>query len=398
MRRGRARRRRASRSLARSAVEAVVRVHHTQNPARGATVACRHGTPCAPRRARAACDNPRHGPRRPLRRPDRQPRRLPSLVAGVPRAGARPVQRVRAAGAPGSRPPSWPARPGRTRRGRRLGRGRRMRTTSPPRGRPARHRRGRGGHAARRRRADFLGGQFIHAVVASMDWGGMADFFRTGIAARSTGRTAIGPPSNASPARTSRSSSRRCSRRCPQLAADLTRGGRVVDVHCGGGRWLVAMARRFPQLELVGVEFEADSVARARATVEPMGLARPDRHPPGQGHRAGLGRRVRPRLLPVRPPPAATTPRRCCVRRGRALRPGGRLLVLDWPLPSSPRSSGPATARSSPGSSSTSCSRARPSRRASSSSPGSTEAGLPAPMAIDLPSGAALFVAERVAD
>src|SRR4029079_459411 len=27
---------------------------------------------------------------------------------------------------------------------------------------------------------DYLGGQFIHAVVASMDWGAMPDFFRTG--------------------------------------------------------------------------------------------------------------------------------------------------------------------------------------------------------------------------
>ncbi|MGH2476199.1 MAG: hypothetical protein ACRDIL_13140, partial [Candidatus Limnocylindrales bacterium] len=30
-------------------------------------------------------------------------------------------------------------------------------------------------------RAEFLGGQFVHAVVASMDWGGMVDYFRTGI-------------------------------------------------------------------------------------------------------------------------------------------------------------------------------------------------------------------------
>ena len=33
------------------------------------------------------------------------------------------------------------------------------------------------------------------------------------------------------------------------------------------------MARRFPDLELVGVEFEEDSVARARATIEAEGLA-----------------------------------------------------------------------------------------------------------------------------
>ena len=47
----------------------------------------------------------------------------------------------------------------------------------------------------------------------------------------------------------------------------------IVDVHCGGGRWLIAMARRFPGTRLLGVEFEPDSVARARAHVEEAGLS-----------------------------------------------------------------------------------------------------------------------------
>ena len=121
-------------------------------------------------------------------------------------------------------------------------------------------------------RAEFLGGQFIHAVVASMDWDAMADFFRTG------------QPIRQRPDRY-RVAIERLTRQdiavffqevlaaLPQLVADLSRGGRVVDVHCGGGRWLVAMARRFPALELVGVEFETDSVARARAMVEAEGLS-----------------------------------------------------------------------------------------------------------------------------
>ena len=67
----------------------------------------------------------------------------------------------------------------------------------------------------------------------------------------------------------------------PQLVADLSAGGRVVDIHCGGGRWLIAMARRFPALELVGVEFEPDSVARAKANVAAAGLGS-DRDPPGR--------------------------------------------------------------------------------------------------------------------
>src|SRR6266852_3273871 len=29
-------------------------------------------------------------------------------------------------------------------------------------------------------RPEFLGGQFVHSVIASLDWEGMLDFFRTG--------------------------------------------------------------------------------------------------------------------------------------------------------------------------------------------------------------------------
>ena len=97
------------------------------------------------------------------------------------------------------------------------------------------------------------------------------------------------------------------------------------------------MARRFPELELVGVEFEADSVARARATSSRPRARGPDHDPRGRG-----------RPSPARPheydlayfqyalhqlpdAPAVAAP-----RRGPRCDPGGRLLVLDWPLPSGP--------------------------------------------------------------
>ncbi len=120
-------------------------------------------------------------------------------------------------------------------------------------------------------RSEFLGGQFVHATVASLDWGGMLDFFRTG--------EPIGERPDRYRAAIERLTAQDIAvffqealAELPQLVADLSRGGRVVDVHCGGGRWLIAMARRFGALELVGVEFEADSVARARANVEAAGL------------------------------------------------------------------------------------------------------------------------------
>ena len=121
-------------------------------------------------------------------------------------------------------------------------------------------------------RPEYLGGQFIHAVVASLDWTGMLEFFRSG------------QPLRDRPDRYRVSIERltiqdvavffqEALAELPQLVADLSGGGRVVDIHCGGGRWLMAMARRFPAIELVGLEFEPDSVARARANVEEAGLA-----------------------------------------------------------------------------------------------------------------------------
>ena len=54
----------------------------------------------------------------------------------------------------------------------------------------------------------------------------------------STGR------SRPSPSRTSRSSSRRGSRSCPTSPARLASGARILDVACGGGKWLIAVATR----------------------------------------------------------------------------------------------------------------------------------------------------------
>ena len=181
-------------------------------------------------------------------------------------------------------------------------------------------------------RAEYLGGQFVHAAVASLDWGGMVDFFRTG------------RPIQERPDRYRVAIERLTAQdiavffqealaALPQLVADLSRGGRVVDVHCGGGRWLIAMARRFPALSLVGVEFEPDSVARARAKVEAAGLAdRIDiRHAgattPGDAGEFELAY-FQYALHQLADAPAALR------AAWAALRPGGRLLVLDWPLPS----------------------------------------------------------------
>jgi SAM-dependent methyltransferase len=180
---------------------------------------------------------------------------------------------------------------------------------------------------------EFLGGQFVHAIVASMDWQHMAEFFRTG------------QPFDDRPDRYREAIERltvqdiavffqEALAALPQLVADLSaREGRVVDVHCGGGRWLIAVARRFPRLQLVGVEFEPDSVARARKHVAEAGLT--DRvtieqgDPRSPGHEGEFDLAYFQYALHQLPDPPAS------LRAAHAaLRPGGRILVLDWPLPS----------------------------------------------------------------
>jgi SAM-dependent methyltransferase len=180
---------------------------------------------------------------------------------------------------------------------------------------------------------EFLGGQFVHAVVASMDWSNMAEFFRTG------------RPIRDRPDRYREAIERltvqdiavffqEALAALPQLTADLASGDRrVVDVHCGGGRWLIAMAQRYPTLELVGLEFEPDSVARARRNVEDAGLSDRIRieqgDPRAPGHEGEFDLAYFQYALHQLPDaPAALRAAHA------ALRPGGRILVLDWPLPS----------------------------------------------------------------
>lgn len=242
-------------------------------------------------------------------------------------------------------------------------------------------------------RAEYLGGQFIHAVVASMDWDRMADYFRTGV------------PLAERPDRY-RAAIERLTRQdiavffqevlaaVPQLAADLSRGGRVIDIHCGGGRWLVAMARRFPSLELVGVEFEADSVARARAIVAAEGLddritireARPSEPGSDAGFDLAYFQYALHQLADAPTALAAAW---------RKLRPSGRLLVLDWPLPSDPDEFRTRHGELIAGVQLDELLQGTALATREQYLAWFAAAGLPAPTEIDLPSGAAAFILDR---
>ncbi len=242
-------------------------------------------------------------------------------------------------------------------------------------------------------RPEFLGGQFVHSVIASLDWSAMLDFFRTG------------EPIRQRPDRYRQSIERltvqdvavffqEALAEMPQLVADLGAGGRVVDIHCGGGRWLIAMARRFPTLELVGIEFEEDSVARARANVAAAGLT--DRIDIRHGEVTALEMTgefdlayFQYALHQLHDPVAALR------SAWAALRSGGRVLVLDWSLPSTLDDFRTRQGELIAGVQLDELYQGTALATRETVRSWFTAAELPGPTTIDLPSGASLFVAER---
>ena len=241
-------------------------------------------------------------------------------------------------------------------------------------------------------RPEYLGGQFIHATVASLDWGGMVEFFRTG------------RPVGERPDRYRMAIERLTAQdiavffqealaELPQLVADLSRGGRVVDVHCGGGRWLIAMARRFPNLELVGVEFEADSVARARAAVEAAGLT--DRITIRHGAAKEPGHAGENDLVYFQYALHQLTDAPAVLRAAwSTLRRGGHVLVLDWPLPSEREEMRTRHGELIAGVQLDELYQGTALATRDQFLAWFAEAGLPAPVVLDLPSGASLFQVE----
>ena len=242
-------------------------------------------------------------------------------------------------------------------------------------------------------RPEHLGGQFVHSVIATLDWAGMLEFFRTG------------QPLRERPDRYRVSIERltvqdvavffqEALAALPQLVADLSNGGRVVDIHCGGGRWLIAMAKRFPRLELVGVEFEPDSVARARRRVEEAGLSDRIEIRPGTVDQPAATSRYdlayfQYALHQLGNPPDALR------AAWAALRPGGRLVVLDWALPSGRDDFRTRQGELIAGVQLDELYQGTALVTREQFAAWFSDAGLPAPISIDLPSGASLFVVEQ---
>ena len=242
-------------------------------------------------------------------------------------------------------------------------------------------------------RSEYLGGQFVHAATASLDYGALLDAFRTGTPMRQRPdryRVAIERLTVQDIAVFFQEGLAAL----PNLVADLRSGARILDVHCGGGRWLIAMAQRFPGTDPTGIEFEADSVARARANVAAAGLA--DRIEIELADVTGSGRENTFDLayfqyaLHQLPDPVAALR-----ATWRALRPGGRLVVMDWYLPSEPEDLRSRHGELIAGVQLDELFGGLGLVRRAEALDWFSAAGLPSPELIDLPSGATLITVAR---
>lgn len=244
-------------------------------------------------------------------------------------------------------------------------------------------------------RPEYLGGQFAYTVTASLDYGALAELFRTGrtVAAR--------------PPRYHRSIEQLTRQditvffeealaALPDLVTQLATGADVVDLHCGGGRWLVAVARRFPAARLVGVESEPDSTARAMRLVQEAGLEGRIRIEAGEvaaiTHQGAFDLAYFQHALHELSDPVAAL-----AAAWRALRPGGLLLVLGWCLPSSLDDLATLHGQLITGVALDEALNGGRLRTVEEHALLFAAAGLPAPQAISLPSDATLLVAQRPA-
>jgi len=244
-------------------------------------------------------------------------------------------------------------------------------------------------------RPEYLGGQFLHATTASLDYAGLVEFFRTG------------RPIEHRPDRYRVAIERLTVQDVavffqevlaaePQLVADLRPGSRIVDVHCGGGRWLIAMARQFPGTELVGIEFEPDSIARAQANVEAAGLADRIRIEPRDAtkiaHPGEFDLAYFQYALHQLDDPANA------IRAAwAAIRPGGRIVALDWYLPSDPAEFRSRHGELIAGVQLDELYQGTRLVRRQEALAWFEQAGVPAPALLDLPSGATAIIATRTA-
>jgi len=182
-------------------------------------------------------------------------------------------------------------------------------------------------------RADFLGGQFAFSVGASLEHGGLVDVIRSGRPHPDRSATFHRSVERLNAQDTTLFLEQGVSS-VPGLRQRLEAGIQVLDVACGGGGWLMAMAEAYPVIRGTGIEFDPEWLATARARIG--GARLQHRITIEEGDPASVPASGRYGLVYLQdvlhemPDPAAAL-----AGGWRVVEQGGWLVVLDWCLPSS---------------------------------------------------------------
>ena len=182
-------------------------------------------------------------------------------------------------------------------------------------------------------RADFLGGQFAFSVGASLEHGGLVDVIRSGRPHPDRSATFHRSVERLNAQDTTLFLEQGVSS-VPGLRQRLEAGIQVLDVACGGGGWLMAMAEAYPVIRGTGIEFDPEWLATARARIggarlqHRITIEEGDPASVPAGGRYGLV--YLQDVLHEMPDPAAAL-----AGGWRVVEQGGWLVVLDWCLPSS---------------------------------------------------------------
>jgi ubiquinone/menaquinone biosynthesis C-methylase UbiE len=185
---------------------------------------------------------------------------------------------------------------------------------------------------------DYMGGQFSYLALRSLDYDGFDGLFRRGV-----------PPPGVPPHMVQAvTEATRWDHTAfvkivlPRLAGMstlLARGARVLDVGSGGGAWDLRMAREFPRSSFVGIEPNADALRAARREVARARLGGRVRFVRGSGETMSFRREFD--IAHLGEVLSSVASKRGLLRQCRlALRPGGRLVVVEGLLDrkTSPRS------------------------------------------------------------
>jgi SAM-dependent methyltransferase len=120
----------------------------------------------------------------------------------------------------------------------------------------------------------FMGGLFYFAPVASRIVPRVADVFRTGggVKLSEFGPDCVAALDMINAGQYEQRLGSYWLAKLPEVATRLEQGGRALDFGCGVGRVAMAIARAYPNCEVVGLDPDAESIRQARAAVEQAGL------------------------------------------------------------------------------------------------------------------------------